>query len=376
MTLVTWGAMVYTAEEAAKQLPDTSVEIIDLRTIMPWDKQAVLDSVRKTSKVLVLHEDTRTGGFGGEIAATVAEECFEDLDAPVQAHRRARHPRAVLARAREGIHPPGRRRRPWTRRSCRSTNGHTEPQSTSSCRRWASPSRRAPSPSGTSRWGTRSRRTRRCSRSRPTRSTPRCRRPRRGVVSEILVQEGETVDVGTVLARIGGEAGASAPRRARARARDRSPRPRPPTRLRAKARAPRRTRSRSHRRPRPSSAAVGRRQRQVVRLAGRRAHRRRARDRPVAGAGLRLRRPRDEEGHPGLHRAAAARRPQRPRRPHRPRRACARCSRRRRPRPPRRPRRRRQPQASRGWARRSSRCRRCAAGSPTTCASRSTPPRT
>src|SRR3989440_2923487 len=83
VTLVTWGAMVYTAEEAAKQV-DASVEIIDLRTIMPWDKHAVLDSVRKTSKVLVLHEDTRTGGFGGEIAATIAEEAFEDLDAPVK----------------------------------------------------------------------------------------------------------------------------------------------------------------------------------------------------------------------------------------------------------------------------------------------------
>ncbi len=83
VTVITWGAMVYTAEEAAKEV-DASVEIIDLRTIMPWDKQAVLDSVRKTSKVLVLHEDTRTGGFGGEIAATIAEEAFEDLDAPVR----------------------------------------------------------------------------------------------------------------------------------------------------------------------------------------------------------------------------------------------------------------------------------------------------
>ncbi len=84
LTVITWGAMVYTAAEAAKQLPDVSVEIVDLRTVMPWDKEAVLESVRKTSKVLVLHEDTRTGGFGGEIAATVAEEAFEDLDAPVK----------------------------------------------------------------------------------------------------------------------------------------------------------------------------------------------------------------------------------------------------------------------------------------------------
>jgi pyruvate/2-oxoglutarate/acetoin dehydrogenase E1 component len=83
VSVITWGAMVYTAEEASKQV-DASVEIVDLRTVLPWDKQAVLDSVRKTSKVLVLHEDTRTGGFGGEIAATIAEEAFEDLDAPVR----------------------------------------------------------------------------------------------------------------------------------------------------------------------------------------------------------------------------------------------------------------------------------------------------
>jgi 2-oxoisovalerate dehydrogenase E1 component beta subunit len=83
VTLITWGAMVYTADEAATQV-DASVEIIDLRTIVPWDREAVLASVRKTSKVLVLHEDTRTGGFGAEIAATIAEEAFEDLDAPVK----------------------------------------------------------------------------------------------------------------------------------------------------------------------------------------------------------------------------------------------------------------------------------------------------
>jgi len=82
VTIVTWGAMVYTAEEATGQVDDLSVEIIDLRTILPWDKETVLASVKKTSKVIVLHEDTKTGGFGAEIAATIAEEAFEDLDAP------------------------------------------------------------------------------------------------------------------------------------------------------------------------------------------------------------------------------------------------------------------------------------------------------
>ena len=83
VTVVTWGAMVYTAAEASEQV-DASVEILDLRSVLPWDKQAVLESVSKTSKVLVLHEDTRTGGFGAEIAATIAEEAFEQLDAPVK----------------------------------------------------------------------------------------------------------------------------------------------------------------------------------------------------------------------------------------------------------------------------------------------------
>jgi 2-oxoisovalerate dehydrogenase E1 component beta subunit len=86
LSVITWGAMVYTADEAAQQLADdgVSVEIVDLRSILPWDKKAVLASAEKTSKVLVLHEDTRTAGFGAEIVATIAEEAFENLDAPIK----------------------------------------------------------------------------------------------------------------------------------------------------------------------------------------------------------------------------------------------------------------------------------------------------
>jgi 2-oxoisovalerate dehydrogenase E1 component beta subunit len=86
ITVVTWGAMVYTADDAATAVASkdgTSVEVIDLRTIIPWDRDAVLESVSRTGKLLVLHEDTRTAGFGAEIAATVGEESFEYLDAPV-----------------------------------------------------------------------------------------------------------------------------------------------------------------------------------------------------------------------------------------------------------------------------------------------------
>jgi 2-oxoisovalerate dehydrogenase E1 component beta subunit len=82
LSIITYGAMVWVADEAANQL-DASVEIVDLRTLLPLDEEAVLASVRKTSRALLLHEDTLTGGLGGELAARIAERAFEYLDAPV-----------------------------------------------------------------------------------------------------------------------------------------------------------------------------------------------------------------------------------------------------------------------------------------------------
>ncbi|HWP81025.1 MAG TPA: dehydrogenase E1 component subunit alpha/beta [Bacteroidota bacterium] len=83
LTVVTYGWGVHWAEDVAKEFPESQIEIIDLRTLLPWDRETVVESVRKTNKCLVLHEDTLTGGFGGEIAASIQEECFEYLDAPV-----------------------------------------------------------------------------------------------------------------------------------------------------------------------------------------------------------------------------------------------------------------------------------------------------
>ncbi|HXE30754.1 MAG TPA: transketolase C-terminal domain-containing protein [Terriglobales bacterium] len=83
LTIVTWGAMLERCL-AASEGRDGQVEILDMRTLMPWDREAVLASVRKTSRCLIVHEDTLTAGFGAEIAAVVAREAFLHLDAPVE----------------------------------------------------------------------------------------------------------------------------------------------------------------------------------------------------------------------------------------------------------------------------------------------------
>ena len=84
MTVVTYGMGVHWVQEEIRGLPAGAVELIDLRSLLPWDKELVFDSVKKTGKVLIVHEDTLTGGIGAEISASIAESCFELLDAPVR----------------------------------------------------------------------------------------------------------------------------------------------------------------------------------------------------------------------------------------------------------------------------------------------------
>jgi 2-oxoisovalerate dehydrogenase E1 component len=81
LAVVTWGGMVPRCLEAQRDFQGR-VSVVDLRTIIPWDQETVLESVRRAGKVLVVHEDTWTAGFAGEIIATIVEEAFTDLDAP------------------------------------------------------------------------------------------------------------------------------------------------------------------------------------------------------------------------------------------------------------------------------------------------------
>ncbi len=83
LSIITYGQGIYWALDAIKENPDIDAEIIDLRTLLPYDKEAVEESVRKTGKAIILHEDCQTGGIGSEIASYISENCFQSLDAPV-----------------------------------------------------------------------------------------------------------------------------------------------------------------------------------------------------------------------------------------------------------------------------------------------------
>ena len=85
MSCFAWGLMTHFCVEAALQLDaeGVSVEVVDLRTLAPLDRETILGSVRKTGKAMVVHEDNLTGGFGAEVSAIISEHAFEDLDGPV-----------------------------------------------------------------------------------------------------------------------------------------------------------------------------------------------------------------------------------------------------------------------------------------------------
>lgn len=84
LSIITYGMGVHWAKEILETMPDVNADVLDLRTLLPWDKESVEQTVKKTNRVIVLHEDTLTGGIGGEIAAWISEHCFEHLDAPVK----------------------------------------------------------------------------------------------------------------------------------------------------------------------------------------------------------------------------------------------------------------------------------------------------
>ena len=84
VSIITYGMGVHWALEVLKNNPDISADLVDLRTLIPLDKECVFSSVKKTGKAIVLHEDCMIGGFGADISAMLAEECFECLDAPVR----------------------------------------------------------------------------------------------------------------------------------------------------------------------------------------------------------------------------------------------------------------------------------------------------
>ena len=213
LTIVSYAAMVHTSLEAAAELAREGIEaeVIDLRTLLPLDRETILRSVRKTNKLLVVHEDTRTGGIAGEIAAVVMEGAFEDLDGPIrrvtsldtpvpyapglEEYFLAQHWKSCRRGSGTGTLLMRVVRVPWlvtrgepgadkrelariTEHEPRVTKEVCPWPSTSSCPRWGKASSKAPSRGGSRSRATASSAMSRCSKSRPTRWTRRFRRLR------------------------------------------------------------------------------------------------------------------------------------------------------------------------------------------------------
>ena len=105
LTVIAYGLMLHESLAAAGELAGEGIEctVVDVLTLNPLDRETVLEAMRATGKALIVHEDTLTGGLGGEIAAIIAEHAFEDLDAPVPPPRRARYPADALPPRHGGV---------------------------------------------------------------------------------------------------------------------------------------------------------------------------------------------------------------------------------------------------------------------------------
>lgn len=108
LSIITYGMGVHWALEVMNNMPEIRADILDLRTLLPWDKEAVLNTVKKTNRVLVLHEDTLTGGIGGEIAAWIGEHAYQFLDAPVLREGSLDTPIPFAATLEQNFLPKGR----------------------------------------------------------------------------------------------------------------------------------------------------------------------------------------------------------------------------------------------------------------------------
>jgi 2-oxoisovalerate dehydrogenase E1 component len=108
LSIITYGMGVHWALEMQSLFPERSIEILDLRSLSPWDKEAVEKTVKKTNRVLVLHEDCLTGGIGGEIAAWIGENLFTYLDAPVMRCASLDTPVPFSSKLEENFLPKGR----------------------------------------------------------------------------------------------------------------------------------------------------------------------------------------------------------------------------------------------------------------------------